>query len=107
MSDNAEAGIAQTQAKAAQNQGAAGLKQHHDGTVTYLNERIVTFILFAAVIGLGVLWATSSSPIVIYGSFAGVIVLVVLWGVFRVRRLQALQRERARQAESWQSTEPE
>ena len=103
MSDNAEAGIAATQAKAAQNQGSAGLGEHHRGTVAYLDERILAFILFVAVIGLGVLWATTRSTLVHYASLAGVILLIVLWGVLRVRRQDAIRRERERAAQAWQS----
>lgn len=107
MSDNAEAGIAQTQAKAAQNQGSAGLARHHEGTVSYLNERIITFVLIIAFIGLGALWAATSSPIIHYASLGGAILLVVLWGVLRVRHLKAVQHERERQAQSWQSEQGE
>lgn len=107
MSDNAEAGIAATQAKAAQNQGSAGLGDHHRGTVAYLDERILALVLFAAIIGLGVLWATTSSALVHYGSLAGVILLLVLWGVLRLRRLEAIRRERERAAQDWQSGQGE
>lgn len=105
MSDNAEEGIARTQAAAAQARGAGGLKRHHDGTVAYLDERIVVFLLTIAVIGLVVLWANASSALILYGSLAGVILLTLLWGRARIRRLEAMRRERSRQAAAWQSDE--
>jgi hypothetical protein len=103
MSDNAEAGIALTQAAAAKAAGAAGLKEHHDRNIAHLDERIVVFILAIASIGLIILWATSSSPLVLYGSFAGVILLTVLWGLMRIKRIEAMKRQREKEAKSWQS----
>ena len=84
MSDNAEAGIARAQTAAAKAAGAAGLREHHKRNIAYLDERIVIFILAIAAIGLIVLWTTTNSPLILYGSFAGVILLTVLWGVVRM-----------------------
>ena len=103
MSDNAEEGIARTQAAAAKAGGAAGLKEHHNRNITYIDERIVVFILAIASIGLLILWATSSSPLVLYGSLAGVILLTVLWGMVRIKRIEAMKRQREKEAKSWQS----
>jgi hypothetical protein len=105
MSDNAEEGIARTQAAAARAGGAGGLKKYHDRNVAYLDERIVVFLLTIAVIGLMVLWANATSALVLYGSLTGVILLSVLWGITRIKRLEAMRRERSRQAASWQSEE--
>jgi hypothetical protein len=105
MSDNAEEGIARSQAAAAQASGAGGLKKHHAWNVAYLDERIVVFLLAIAVIGLAVLWASTTSALVLYGSLAGVILLTMLWGIARIRRVEALRRERARQVASWRSDE--
>ena len=102
---NAEEGIARTQAAAAKAGGAGGLKKHHDWTVAYLDERIVIFLLAIAVIGLMVLWANATSALVLYGSLAGVILLIVLWGIARIKRLESIRRDRLRQAASWQSDE--
>jgi hypothetical protein len=41
MSDNAEEGIARTQAAVAKAAGAAGLKEHHNRNIAHLDERIV------------------------------------------------------------------
>jgi len=103
MSDNAEEGIARAQAAAAKAAGAAGLKEHHNSNIAYLDERILIFILAIAAIGLIVLWATTSSPLVLYGSFAGVILLTVLWGLMRIKRIEAIKRQRENDAKSWQS----
>jgi hypothetical protein len=102
MSDNAEEGIARIQAATAKSKGAAGLKEHHNRNIAYIDERIVVFILSIATIGLIVLWATTSSPLVLYGSFAGVILLTVLWGLVRIKRIEAMKRQREKEAKSWQ-----
>ena len=103
MGDNAEAGIAHTQVKSAQTQGAAGLEKIHHKSIAYIDDRILVAIMAIAVLSLMVLWATTTSTLVLYGSLAGIILLVVLWGIERINRLQALQRVRANQAESLQS----
>ena len=103
MSDNAEEGIARALAAAAKAGGAAGLKEHHNRNIASLDERIVVSILAIAAIGIIVLWATTSSPLVLYGSFAGVILLTVLWGLMRIKRIEAMKRQREKEAKSWQS----
>jgi hypothetical protein len=105
MSDNAEEGIARIQAAATQADGASGLKKHHDGNIAYLDERIFVLPLAIAVIGLIVLWANATSALLRYGSLTGVILLTVLWGIARIKRLEAMRRERARQAACWRSVE--
>jgi hypothetical protein len=103
MSDNAEEGIARIQAAVAQANGADGLKEHHKWTVAYLDERILVFILSFALIGLGVVWATTASPLLRYGSFGVLILLTFLWGFVRIKRIETLKRQRAELAESWQA----
>ena len=105
MTDNAEAGIAQTQARAAAAQGSSGLEKFHDGNIAYLNDRIGTYSLLVAILGLAVSWAMLESPLLLYGSLLGVILLTVLWGLARIRRLDAQKRARAQQAANWQSGE--
>ena len=100
---NAEEGIARIQAAAAQAKGADGLKDHHKGTIAYLDERILVSILAIAVIGLGVLWATTSSMLLRYGSFGALILLIFLWGFARIKRIETLKRQRAKLAASWQA----
>ena len=103
MSNNAEEGIARIQAAAVKAGGAAGLKKHHNWNIAYLDERILVFILAIAAVGLIVLWATTSSPLVRYGSFAVVILLTLLWGLVRIKRIEALKRQRENDASSWRS----
>ena len=103
MSDNAEAGIALTQAAAAKSKGAAGLKEHHNWNIAYLNECILVSVVAIATLGVIVLWATATSRLVIYGSFGVVIALTFLWGFVRIKRIKAVKRQQAKQAEPWQS----
>jgi Flp pilus assembly protein TadB len=106
MTDNAEEGIARTQAAAAQVKGASGLQDHHKSTIAYLDERILVFVLAICFIGLIVLWATVKSALVLYGSIAGVVLLIILWGVVRVKRIERTRQERERKAKLWQSDNP-
>ena len=69
--DNAEAGIASTQARAAQ---ADGLQKHHKSTIVYLNERVLTFVFMLSFVGLIMVWMASSSPYITYGSTLLVVV---------------------------------
>ena len=101
MSDNAEEGIARVQAAATRAAGSDGLSAHQRRGIGYLNDRIVVFLLLIAFIGLLVVWATATSPILLYGSFAVVILLTVAWGFARIKRLDRIKQERARQAREW------
>ncbi|MDH3388101.1 MAG: hypothetical protein OEN02_09355 [Gammaproteobacteria bacterium] len=105
MSDNAEEGIARAQAAAAKAQGTEGdlLRGHHVRSIAYLDERILIFLLAIAFIGLIVIWATATSKLVLYGSFAAVILLSIVGGRARVKRIERTRQERERQAKEWQS----
>ena len=107
MSDNAEEGIAKAQAAAAQAGGAAGMEKHHSGTIAYLDERIVVFLLAIAMIGLLVLWATAKSALLLYGSLVLVILLALLWGYARIKAIERTRDERERQAQAWQQSKPD
>lgn len=109
MSGNAEEGIARIQVAAAKAQGTQGklLQEHQERSVVYLDERILVSILALALIGLMIVWATTTSPLVLYGSFAGVILLTVLWGVSRAKSIERARQNRARQAREWQPTKTE
>ncbi len=104
MADS-EHGIAQTQIEAARREGADGLAKHQQRNIAYLDERVVLFACCLGMIGVFVLWATASSPWLLYGSFALVILLVVLWGYARMQRIERLRAERAREAENWKKDE--
>ncbi|MEM7563967.1 MAG: hypothetical protein AAF353_13090 [Pseudomonadota bacterium] len=105
MSNNAEDAIMRAQLAAAKAQGKEGaqLDDHHANSVSYLNERIWIFFGGIAILGLVLVWATAESELVIYGSFAGVIILTVLWGRARIRRIERQRREREQQAADWKS----
>ena len=99
---NAEQGIAQAQmaaARAQSNQADAVARQQKRG-VAYLDERIFIYLGAIAFVGLCVLWATASSAWLLYGSLGLVILLTVLWGVARVKRIERIRLERKRVAEA-------
>lgn len=107
MSGNAEEGIARIQAATAQAKGAAGLHEHHKWNIAYLDERILVFVLAIGFLGLVALWATTKSALLLYGSLVAVILLTILWGVVRIKSIERTRQERARQAKSWESGNPE
>ena len=109
MSDNAEEGIARVQLAATGAKGTQGdrLRKHHSRSIVYLNERILSFIFGVALLGLIVVWATAKSQLVIYGSFVGVILLTIIWGYMRVKRIEKTRLEREHEASSWQSENTE
>ena len=102
---NEEQGVFQAQAKAAAEQlgGRDGLREMQRRSILYLDERILVYLLAAAVIGLFVVWATASSGLVLYGSLGFVIALTMLWGVARIRGIERLRRERELQARSFEA----
>jgi hypothetical protein len=100
MNDNAEIGIASAQAKAAQ---ADGLQKHHKSTIGYLNERVLTFVFAISFIGLVVIWMTSSSPYLTYGSVVVVILSSILWGVLRIKRIHKTREQQQHLAREWKS----
>ena len=105
MSDNAEEGIARVQAAAtrAEGGGSEALGRQQTRSIAYLNERILIFLFMLGGIGLMVLWATASSALLLYGSFAGLILLLILWGYARIKRIERERAERERVAQEWKS----
>jgi len=100
--ENAEVGIARIQM--AQKDG---LQNYQKRSVLYLDDRILTAIFALAFLGLIVVWATATSPYIIYGSLAAGILMVILWGVVRVKRIQKLKRQRELQVKQMQSESAE
>jgi hypothetical protein len=98
MSDNAEEGIARVQM--AQKDGQ---HDYHKRSVLYLNDRILTALFALAFLGLIVVWATAKSPLVIYGSLLASVLMAVLWGVVRIKRIQRIRTQRALQVQQMQS----
>ena len=105
MGDNAEEGIFRAQAAATKAEGTEGdaLRKHHNRSIVYLDERILTLIFGVAALGLIVVWATAESQWVIYGSFVAVMLLTLLFGRARIKRIEKTRLEREQEAESWQS----
>ncbi len=102
MSDNAEEGIARVQM--AQKDG---LQNYHKRSVLHLDDRILTAIFALAFLGLIVVWATATSAYIVYGSLIASILIVVLWGVVRVKRIQQIKEERELQVKQMQSESSE
>ena len=100
-----EHGIFHTQARAASEQlgGKDGLRELQKRGVFYLDERIYVYLLGLAAVGLCVVWATSSSSLVLYGSLGLVIALTILWGLARIRGIERLRRARELQAKSFET----
>ena len=102
---NAEEGIARTQIAAIKAHGTQGskLREHQEHSVAYLDERILAYVFAIAFIGLIVVWATTTSTLILYGSLVAVILLTILWGVARVKRIERTRQERTRQTKEWKS----
>jgi len=100
-----EQGILHTQIKAERNRLGEpdGMQTALKWNIAYHGERIAVYLLAMGVIGVMVLWATSSSPLLLYGSLALVILLTLLWGVARIRRIELTRQQRARQARAVES----
>ena len=102
MGDNAEEGIARIQM--AQKDG---LQNYQKRSVLYLDDRILTAIFALAFMGLIVVWATATSPYITNGSLLASILIVILWGVVRVKRIQKLREQRELQVKQMQSESAE
>ena len=97
-----EQGIAQAQIAADQARRARG-EPLHESANSFLGERIFLYFGVIAFIGLMVVWATASSALVLYGSLFLAILLVLAWGCLRIRRINRIKQERARQAAASQA----
>ena len=100
--ENAEEGIARIQM--AQKDG---LQNYQKRSVLYLDERILTAIFALAFMGLIVVWATATSPYITYGSLVASILIVILWGVMRIKHIQKIREQRELQVKQMQSESAE
>ena len=98
MSGNAEEGIARVQLGQKD-----GLQKHQARGTKNLDDRTFTALFALAFLGLLVVWVTASSPYLIYGSFAVAILLTLLFGVLRVKRIHRTRAQRALQVKQMQS----
>lgn len=98
MGDNAEEGIARVQLGQKD-----GLHKHQARGRKNLDDRAFTSLFALAFLGSLVVWATASSPYIIYGSFAAAILLTLLFGVLRIKRIQRIRAQRDLQVKEMQS----
>ena len=99
MTDNAEGGIATSQAQAAQSKGLAA---HHKSTIKTMDDRISVYLAALAVIALGVIWVAFPSPLIRYGSLVVGVFTVLFIAFMRVRNIKKLREARQQQAEQWE-----
>ena len=99
MSDNAEEGIARVQLGQKD-----GLQNHQARGTKNLDDRSFTSLFALAFLGLLVVWATASSPYLIYGSLAAAILVTLLYGVFRIKRIYRIREQRELQVNQMQSS---
>lgn len=99
MSDP-EQSISQAQIAAAKAQSKQddGLQKHHNWTIANLDEQLYFYIGMIVVFGLLVLCIAVPSALVAYGSLGVIILLTVVWGVARIRRIERVRKERELQA---------
>ncbi len=95
---NAEEGIARAQLA-----GKAGVGEHQKRSASNLDDRTFTALFAIAFVGLAAVWATATSPYLIYGAPVAGFLGIILFGVLRVRRIQRLREERERQVQQMQS----
>lgn len=97
-----EQGIGQAQIDADKARRARGEKLHEGENIasSSLNERVLLYLGTIVFVGLLVLWATASSPWLLYGSLIFAIGLAVLWGYLRLARIRRVEAMRARQVET-------
>ena len=105
MSDNAEEGIARAQSQAAKTSGdhQKWLNEQQSRGGSNFADRIFAFLLTLGMLGLIVLWMTATSDLVIYGSFFSVLILIVVMGLVKIKRINQIREERHRQASEWNS----
>ncbi len=101
MDDNAEAGIARVQARAAQveMEQSSGLQKRHKWGVAYLDERIIIYLFGLAFLILIGIWSTNSSNILKFGALGLVFVSMVAWGFIRIKGIHKLREQREQQVE--------
>jgi hypothetical protein len=103
---NGEQGIFQAQARAASEQlcGKDGMRDLQQRSSRYLDERIVVYLLALVMVGLFLLWMTTGSVLLTYGSLGLGIALILVWGWFQIRAAEKLQRARELQARSFEAS---
>jgi len=98
MAGNTEEALARLQAEAA---NAQGVQKHHKSTLVYINERIFTYLFGIAFISFVIAWLTAPSYIT-YLFFAVVILIPLIWGQVRLKRIQNIKKKRELQVKDMQ-----
>ena len=93
---NEEHGIAQTQIAAAKEDR---LQNYHSQTIHQQNERILAFVFALLFIALILIWMTASSVWLLAGSGLLAVAALILWGGFRIKRIQAVRKSREQDVE--------
>ena len=100
MDGNTEEAIARVQAEAAHTQG---LQKYHKSTIVYLGERTFIYMFALAFISLAIVWATTSSSYITYVLFSIFILITLIWGLVRLKKIHKIKLKRESQVKEMQS----
>ena len=100
MAGNTEEAIARVQTEAAYTQG---LQKHHKSTIVYLGERTFIYMFALAFTSLLIVWATKSSPYITYVLLRVVILIPLIWGLVRLKKIHKIKVKREFQVKEIQS----
>ena len=100
MDGNTEEAIARVQAEVVNTQG---LQEHHKSTIVYLGERTFIYMFALAFICLVIVWTTTSSSYITYVLFSIVILIPLIWGLVRLKKIHKIKLKRELQVKEMQS----
>ena len=99
MARNTEESVARVHSEAA---NAQGVQKHHKSTLVYKSERIFTYMFGIAFISLVITWLTGPTYIT-YLLSAVVILIALIWGLVRLKRIHEIKLKRELQVKEMQS----
>jgi len=100
MAGNTEEAIARVQTEAVNIQG---LQKHHKSNIVYLDGRTFIYIFAIAFISLVIIWATTSSSYITYVLLSIVLLIPLIWGLVRLKKIQKIKLKRELQVKEMQS----
>lgn len=100
MAGNTEESIARVQAEAVHTKG---IQKHHKSTIVYLDGRTFIYIFAIAFISLVIIWATTSSSYITYVLLSIVLLIPLIWGLVRLKKIQKIKLKRELQVKEMQS----
>ena len=100
MDGNTEEAIARVQTEAVNIQG---LQKHHKSTIVYLDGRTFIYIFAIAFISLVIIWATTTSSYITYVLLSIVLLIPLIWGLVRLKKIQKIKLKRELQVKEMQS----